>query len=157
MTQPYTGAPEPVPPYQPQYQPLPPQAPYAGAAPQAPYPGVPQAPYAGAVPQAAAYPGGPVQPYPVAPQAYKDSTAAWLLWFFLGFFGAHHFYLGNNQRGVVYAVSAGVSFLLSFVVIGLVGYVVLFVFWIIDATQLTQQLNDCNARAYAANRSLGFA
>jgi TM2 domain-containing membrane protein YozV len=88
---------------------------------------------------------------------FKDSTAAWLLWFFTGYVGGHHFYLGRTQRGVAYAVTFAASLVLSFVIIGFLGYVVLFVLWIVDATQLSQQLNEYNARAHATNQSLGRA
>lgn len=152
MTQPYGSSPEtPNVPPQPQYQPAPPQSAYP-AQPQ-PY----QQPYQAAVPQPYGHPQYPVQQAPQAPMAYKDSTAAWLLWFFLGYFGAHQFYLGNNQRGTIYAVVCGLSILLSLVFIGFIGFLVLFVFWIIDATQLSQKLNDYNARAYANNQALGLA
>lgn len=32
--------------------------------------------------------------------ADKSLSAAYVLWLFLGFFGAHHFYLGNTGRGI---------------------------------------------------------
>jgi TM2 domain-containing membrane protein YozV len=161
---PAAGTPEP--PYQAPYQQAPyQQAPYQQAPPSAPFPGSPQGPYQGAPPQGP-YQGVPPQPYPGAPypggahpmaQPYKDSTAAWLLWFFTGFFGGHHFYFGDNQRGVAYAVTWGVSFLLSFVIIGIVGYVVLFVLWIIDATKMSERLQQYNAQVYARNQAMGLA
>jgi TM2 domain-containing membrane protein YozV len=167
MTQPaYGNSPEPLLP--PPHVPPAPQPPYYqqpappyGGHPSAP----PQGPYQAAPPQGPAYPALPPQPgayhpggqHPLAPAQYKDSTAAWLLWFFTGFFGGHHFYLGRTQRGVIYAVSWAVSLVLSAVVIGLLGFVVLFVFWIIDATQLAEQVRQHNARAYLANHSMGFA
>ena len=152
MTQPYGSTPEtPSVPPQPQYQPAPPQAAYP-AQPQ-PY----QQPYQAAVPQPYAPAPYGVPKAPRVPMPYKDSTAAWLLWFFLGYFGAHHFYLGRNQRGTVYAVVCGLSILLSFLLIGFIGFLVLFVLWIIDATQLSGQLTDYNARAYANNQALGVA
>ena len=101
-------------------------------------------------PVAAGQPGG-------FPAAYKDSTAAWLLWFFLGYFGGHQFYLGNTKRGVIYLVTTLVSLLLSVVFIGLIGFVVMFVFWIIDATQMSAKLQEVNSRIFAANRAAGLA
>ncbi len=35
---------------------------------------------------------------------HKDEIVGALLAFFLGTFGAHHFYLGDNRLGIVYAV-----------------------------------------------------
>jgi TM2 domain-containing membrane protein YozV len=96
-------------------------------------------------------------PHPVLPMPYKDSTAAWLLWFFLGSFGAHHFYLGRTKWGVGYAVGFVLSWLLTLVIIGLLGLIALFVLWVIDATQMSQRLQEYNAQAYAVNRSRGLA
>ena len=95
-------------------------------------------------------------PQPVLPMQYKDSTAAWLLWFFLGSFGAHHFYLGRTKWGVWYAVGFVASWLLSIVIIGVFGLIALFVLWIVDATKMTERLQQYNAHAYAVNRSLGI-
>ncbi len=96
-------------------------------------------------------------PHPVLPMPYKDSTAAWLLWFFLGSFGAHHFYLGRTKWGVAYAVGFMLSCLFTIVLIGILGLITLFVLWVVDATQMSQRLQQYNAHAYAVNRSLGVA
>lgn len=37
----------------------------------------------------------------------KSTGVAYLLWFFLGVFGIHHFYLGKAGRGVAYLLTAG--------------------------------------------------
>jgi TM2 domain-containing membrane protein YozV len=107
-------------------------------------------------------PQAPVQPYGVPPQMvlpmpYKDSTAAWLLWVFLGGFGAHHFYLGRTQWGVAYAIGFVVSWLLAFAIIGFLGLIALFILWIIDATKMSERLQQYNAHAFAVNRSMGLA
>jgi TM2 domain-containing membrane protein YozV len=91
------------------------------------------------------------------PMPYKDSTAAWLLWVFLGAFGAHHFYLGRTQWGVAYAIGFVVSWLLAFVIIGFLGLIALFILWIIDATKMSERLQQYNAHAFAVNRSMGLA
>ena len=96
-------------------------------------------------------------PHAVLPMPYKDGTAAWLLWFFLGSFGAHHFYLGRTKWGVAYAVSFVLSWLFTIVLIGFLGLIALFVLWIVDATQMSSRLRQYNAHAYAVNRSLGVA
>ena len=31
----------------------------------------------------------------------KNAGIAYILWFLLGFFGVHHFYLGNTERGLL--------------------------------------------------------
>jgi TM2 domain-containing membrane protein YozV len=37
----------------------------------------------------------------------KSVGVAYLLWFFLGFLGVHHFYLGKVGRGVGYLLTFG--------------------------------------------------
>lgn len=37
----------------------------------------------------------------------KDVGVAYLLWFFLGLFGAHQFYLGKTGRAVSYLLTCG--------------------------------------------------
>ena len=138
-------------------------APYQGPYAQGPQPQVPvqQGPYPQGPSQQMApqpypglgYPGG----HPLAPLQYKDSTAAFLLWFFAGYFGGHHFYLGRTQRGVAYAVTCVVSSILLFVFIGAIGFIVLFVLWVVDGVQLSDRLRQYNAHAYAVNQSIGYA
>ena len=38
----------------------------------------------------------------------KDKTTAYLLWFFLGVFGAHQFYLGKTGKGILYIFTFGI-------------------------------------------------
>jgi len=58
----------------------------------------------------------------------KDKTVAYLLWFFLGGFGAHKFYLNNVGMGVLYFFTGGLF---------LIG-------WIIDAFTLGKQVDEYN-------------
>ena len=41
----------------------------------------------------------------------KDKTTAYLLWFFLGIWGAHKFYLGNGVMGILYLFTFGFFFI----------------------------------------------
>lgn len=111
-----------------------PEAGYSQPYPTQPYPqpqrfGPPQPYLPGRLPQPypqpqpyppSAQPGGwyPVayQPVYVSP---KSSGVAYLLWFFFGLFGAHHFYLGRSGWGIAY--------LLSTVLLGWLGIGLLFV------------------------------
>ncbi|MEF2968221.1 TM2 domain-containing protein [Paenibacillus sp. M1] len=53
----------------------------------------------------------------------KDITAAYLLWYFLGIFGGHRFYMGKTGTAVTQLV-------LSITVIGLIATSI---WWIVDA------------------------
>jgi len=41
----------------------------------------------------------------------KDKTTAYLLWFFLGIWGAHKFYLGKGVMGILYLFTFGFFFI----------------------------------------------
>lgn len=38
----------------------------------------------------------------------KQTPIAYVLWFFLGVLGVHHFYLGKIGRGILYLLTVGV-------------------------------------------------
>ncbi len=40
--------------------------------------------------------------------APKSTAATYVLWFFLGAFGVHQFYMGKIGRGILYLFTAGV-------------------------------------------------
>ena len=63
----------------------------------------------------------------------KSKTTAYLLWFFLGVFGVHKFYLGKIGMGILYLFTAG------FFGIGL----------LIDLFTLGGELDPYNPRAIA--------
>lgn len=58
----------------------------------------------------------------------KDKTTAYLLWFFLGGWGIHKFYLDNSGMGVVYLMTGG-----------LCG-----VGWLVDLFTLSGQVDEYN-------------
>jgi TM2 domain-containing membrane protein YozV len=111
--------PPPAQPFEPQPPPRPQPSPSAGPAvpPGAFYPPRP----VGYVPMPVyAYPPGgwAPAPQPLAlpyPQVWlpyrqvsqRELGIAYLLWFFLGVLGVHHFYLGNILRGVLYLLTGG--------------------------------------------------
>lgn len=99
-----------------------------------------------AQPPAPAYrtPAQPVGWYPVAhPMPMvppKSAGVAYLLWFFFGFFGVHHFYLGRTGWGVAY--------LLGTLLLGWMGLGILLVLigCFIDLFLIPSYTRDANRR-----------
>jgi len=63
----------------------------------------------------------------------KTALIAYLLWWFLGWLGAHRFYLGQTGIAVGQLVLFFVSLILTFVFVGLLGFVALGIWLIVDA------------------------
>ncbi len=76
----------------------------------------------------------------------KSTGVAYLLWFFLGMFGAHRFYAGRIASAVVLLLLTLVSLLLSFLVIGLFLLVIPAVWWLIDALLIPGMISGYNGR-----------
>ncbi len=80
--------------------------------------------------------------------ASKKSTGiAYLLWFFLGWIGVHRFYLGETGSGAAMAIISVISWITVFVGVGLLGWLVIGIWWVVDAflipgiaTRFNQQL-----------------
>jgi TM2 domain-containing membrane protein YozV len=62
----------------------------------------------------------------------KSQLVAYLLWFFLGFFGAHRFYLGHTLSAVVMLLLWAVGTALSVVLVGYVILVIPALWWVLD-------------------------
>jgi TM2 domain-containing membrane protein YozV len=58
----------------------------------------------------------------------KSVGASYLLWFFLGYLGAHRFYLGRTGSGLVQLLLALFGWLPF-----LTGWALLLVWWVVDA------------------------
>jgi TM2 domain-containing membrane protein YozV len=65
--------------------------------------------------------------------ARKSIVVAYLLWFFLGTFGVHRFYLGRIGSGVAMAVISVLSWITVVVAIGFVGLALIGIWWLVDA------------------------
>jgi TM2 domain-containing membrane protein YozV len=76
----------------------------------------------------------------------KSLVVAYLLWWFLGFFGAHRFYLGAIGSAVAMLVLTVASTVLMIVAVGLLGYIALGVWWIVDAFLLPSMVTQYNVR-----------
>lgn len=65
--------------------------------------------------------------------AKKSTGLAYLLWFFLGWLGMHRFYLGRTASGVVMAIITVLSWVTVHVGLGLVGWAIIGLWWLVDA------------------------
>ena len=74
----------------------------------------------------------------------KSPTTAYLLWFFLGWTGAHRFYIGNTGSGAAILVLSIVGFALSFLGIGLVILLVPLIWLIVDLFLIPGMVRDKN-------------
>lgn len=71
----------------------------------------------------------------------KSVGAAYVLWFFLGGFGAHRFYLGKIGTGVAQLLLLLLGWLPLFL-----GWAVLGIWWIIDAFLIPDIIRQDNLR-----------
>ena len=74
----------------------------------------------------------------------KSALLAYVLWFFLGFFGVHRMYLGRVGSGIAMLVLHGLSWLTYWVLIGWVGFGILGLWWLIDALLIPGITRDYN-------------
>ncbi|HET7230069.1 MAG TPA: NINE protein [Longimicrobium sp.] len=151
----------PYPPQYPQGQVPPGYQPPAGYPPQ---PGYAQGPYA----QVYGQPGY-AQPYPQAyhPGAYgqplgfdaqrmmlydankKSAATAYLLWFFLGMFGAHRFYLDRSGSAAAQLVITLMSCILLVVLIGFFSLMAVGFWVLVDAFLIPDWVREHNNRLVA--------
>ncbi|TDE88318.1 TM2 domain-containing protein [Occultella glacieicola] len=118
-------------------------------------PGAPYGQVAGTSGQQSAY--GQPRAYGPPPGAYgaygplappqKDTTAAYLLWFFLGWLGVHNFYLGRVGPGVGQVLLYVLGVATAWIVIGWFALFAWFVWWIIDAFMMPGIIREQNFRA----------
>ena len=80
----------------------------------------------------------------------KSAVVGYLLWWFLGYFGAHRFDMGRVGSGVGMAITTCVSFALLIIFIGVFGLLAVFVWWIVDAFLLHSWITEHNSRLAAS-------
>lgn len=80
----------------------------------------------------------------------KSAVIAYVLWFFLGYVGAHRFYAGRIGSGATMLVIWCVSFLLSYVLIGYLGFALIAVWWLVDALLIPGMISGHNRRLIAS-------
>ncbi len=81
--------------------------------------------------------------------AKKSVLVAYLLWFFLGFFGLHRIYLGHVVSGLLMLALWGIGTALCIVLIGYVILVVPLLWWLLDALLIPGLARDSNNRIIA--------
>ncbi|MGE0255222.1 MAG: TM2 domain-containing protein [Alphaproteobacteria bacterium] len=77
----------------------------------------------------------------------KSMLLAYVLWFFLGSFGVHRFYLGFRTSATIMLVLAVASLLLAVVLIGGFAGAVLAVWWLVDIFLIPGLVREANAAA----------
>ena len=118
-----------------------------------------QAPPAAGVPGHALTPvpytgqvGGTPQPqYPAVPAPYKDTTVAYLLWFFLAGFGAHAFYLRQPVKAVTMLLLSLVGWATVWLLVGILPLLAVSIIWIVDAFLIPGRVRTLNLRIGSVN------
>ncbi len=75
----------------------------------------------------------------------KSALIAYLLWFFIPACGVHRLYLGRVGSGIFMLALHGISWLLAYILIGLPGLAVVYLWWLVDALLIpgmTRSYND---------------
>ena len=76
----------------------------------------------------------------------KSAGVAYLIWFFLGGFGGHRFYLGRTGSAVAMLVISLASWLLVAVGVGLIGLAVIGIWALVDAFLIPGMVRDDNLK-----------
>ena len=78
----------------------------------------------------------------------KSLIAAYVLWFFLGYVGAHRFYLGRPLSGFIMLALSGVTLLLTLVTFGVLSFLWFIpgLWWLIDAILIPGMAAGTNSR-----------
>ena len=76
----------------------------------------------------------------------KSGLIAYLLWFFVGMFGGHRFYLGSTGPAIAQLVITLVSIVLCFVLVGIFGLMAVGIWVLIDAFLIPGMIREHNAR-----------
>lgn len=78
-------------------------------------------------------------------EANRSSVlVAYIIWFFLGLFGLHRMYLGRWVSGLLMLALHGLSWLTWYIAIGVVGFALLGLWWLIDALLIPGMVRRAN-------------
>ncbi len=82
----------------------------------------------------------------------KSALLAYLLWFFLGTFGIHRFYLGRIFTGLMMLGLTVMGSITAWILVGYIPLGIVFVWWLLDALltyHMVEQYNGRLARRYS--------
>lgn len=74
----------------------------------------------------------------------KELAVAFLLWWFLGIFGGHRFYLGRAASGIAMLSITVVSIPLALIFIGVLTLGAVWIWWLVDAFLLSGWVTQHN-------------
>ena len=78
-------------------------------------------------------------------EANRSSVlVAYIIWFFLGFFGLHRMYCGRWFSGLLMLGLHGFSWLTWYIGIGIIGFGILGLWWLIDALLIPGMVRRSN-------------
>lgn len=81
-----------------------------------------------------------------------SALVAYILWFFLGFFGAHRFYLGKIGSGLCMLALFGIGTITAPVLIGWIPLFIVGLWWVIDLLTIPRMIRgdmrDIREKAY---------
>ncbi|HEY4250008.1 MAG TPA: TM2 domain-containing protein [Roseomonas sp.] len=83
----------------------------------------------------------------------KSAVVAYLLWFFVGWFGAHRFYLGRTGSAVAMLIITLASFALTVMIIGVFGFGVIGIWLLVDAFLIPGMIAAENNKLIASLRT----
>lgn len=78
--------------------------------------------------------------------AKRSILIAYLLWFFLGYFGVHRFYLGRVASGLAMLALFGLSWALTFLLVGYAGLLLIGLWWLVDLLLIPGMAASYNRR-----------
>lgn len=79
------------------------------------------------------------------PIGKKDVGPAFASWLFLGWCGAHRFYLNRFRTGLVMLAWTSVATILTIIIIGFAMFPVVWVWWAVDAFLISKWVAEHNA------------
>jgi endonuclease/exonuclease/phosphatase (EEP) superfamily protein YafD/TM2 domain-containing membrane protein YozV len=85
----------------------------------------------------------------------KSLLMAYVLWAFLGWTGAHRFYLGRPGSAMLMLGLSVVSMVLMIVMVGILGYAIVLCWWIHDGVFLPAMFRQQRVREFFDSRAVG--